>query len=281
MDFNSLGSPSQPTDLGCANMDEESVLAYLGAVGDKLPIYQQVGLAPPLYGVALALGQILQRTGLPPGAIHSLQEFDILQPIVLGSRLRAMACFERQRERGGLRFLTFGATMQDSKGVPVLAMKTTLLVPGDDGDQPSGDGAAPSQADGAEQIPSAVGGLGAVTREITQAQLSEYAKVSGDHNPLHLDAGFAAGTRFGGVIAHGMLTLAFISEMLAASLGVSWLSSGSMRVRFKGAAYLDDQLETWGKETKADEVVQSFTVGIRNSSTGADLVAGTATLRKN
>ena len=281
LDFKPLGSPSQPADLGWANMDEESVLAYLDAVGDKLPIYQQSGLAPPLYGVALALGQILQRTGLPTGAIHSLQEFDTLQPVVLGSSLRTLACLERQRERGGLRFLTFRASMEDPDGAPALALRTTLLVPGAHGDQPAGDGAAPSQADGSGQEPSTAAGLAAVTREITQAQLSDYSRVSGDYNPLHLDSDFAAGTRFCGIVAHGMLTLAYINEMLATSLGVGWLSSGSIKVRFKGAAYVGDQLETWGRASRTDGDVRTFAVGVRNSSTGSDLIAGTATSRKN
>jgi 3-hydroxybutyryl-CoA dehydratase len=39
--------------------------------------------------------------------------------------------------------------------------------------------------------------------------------VSGDRNPVHLDAAYAAGTRFGGRVAHGMLTAAFFSGLLA------------------------------------------------------------------
>ncbi len=52
--------------------------------------------------------------------------------------------------------------------------------------------------------------LPSVVKTITQTQLNRYAEASGDQNPLHLDAEFAASTQFGGIIAHGMLTLALL-----------------------------------------------------------------------
>jgi 3-hydroxybutyryl-CoA dehydratase len=122
-----------------------------------------------------------------------------------------------------------------------------------------------------------------VKKSITQAQLDRYAQASGDHNPLHLDAQFAAATQFGGIIAHGMLTLAFISEMLAAAFGRPWLESGSLKVRFKGAARPGDEVETWGRvdrrvqEEGCQRVVCS--VGVRNGKTGEEIISGTATLK--
>ena len=277
LDIESFGTPSQPKDLGWASMDEESVLAYLGAVGDELPIYAEIGLAPPICGVALALGQILQQTRLPPGAIHSLQEFDTLNPIELGSKLRTSACLERQRERGGLRFLTFGVSMEDQKHQAALGIKTTLLVP----ETQDGEGPKRQTEPGGDGVKLAMGDLAPVSRSISQCQLAKYSEVSGDHNPLHLNAEFAAGTQFGGVIAHGMLTLAFISEMMAASVGHAWLASGSVRARFKGAAYPGDPLETWGKTSKSDDSSEAYSIGLKNSTTGEDLITGTATVRKN
>ena len=124
--------------------------------------------------------------------------------------------------------------------------------------------------------------LPGVTRTISQVQLNDYAGASGDHNPLHLDAEFAATTQFGGIIAHGMLTLAFISEMMTATFGKSWLESGSLKVRFKGAAYVGDRVEAWGRVTREEtghhrRVVCA--VGVRNLQDGHELVSGTATVR--
>src|SRR3978361_702543 len=45
-----------------------------------------------------------------------------------------------------------------------------------------------------------------------------FGEASSDRNPLHFDEGFAAGTPFGGRIAHGMITAAFISAMIGNEL---------------------------------------------------------------
>ena len=57
--------------------------------------------------------------------------------------------------------------------------------------------------------------LSGFKREITQERVNSYAEASGDHNPIHLDTAYAASTQFGTRIAHGMLSLALVTEMLA------------------------------------------------------------------
>ncbi|PKO57330.1 MAG: (R)-hydratase, partial [Betaproteobacteria bacterium HGW-Betaproteobacteria-19] len=58
----------------------------------------------------------------------------------------------------------------------------------------------------------------AVSRTVTDADILMFAGVSGDTNPVHLDAEFAASTMFGGRIAHGMLSAAFISTVFGTRL---------------------------------------------------------------
>ena len=283
-DTGSFGTPDQPLDLGWASIAEGPVLAYLRAVGDEQPIYTGIGLAPPMFGVAMALGQILQRRALPPGAIHSLQEFDTLRPIPIGSELRVACRLERQRERAGLRFLTFGIDMNTPDGDTALAIKTTLMVPGEtpqDAMAPPGQYGEPPTPKRRQTERTEISEMTTVSRNISGKQLSEYAEVSGDDNPLHLDDKFAAGTQFGGVIAHGMLTLAFVSEMLTASLGDRWLAGGSLRARFKGAAYPGDCVETWGRPAKSDGGLESYAIGLLSRNTGEDLITGTATVKTN
>jgi 3-hydroxybutyryl-CoA dehydratase len=50
---------------------------------------------------------------------------------------------------------------------------------------------------------------------ITEADVRNFADVTGDHNPLHLDEEFARATRFKGRIVHGMLTASYFSTALA------------------------------------------------------------------
>ncbi|NIP79964.1 MAG: dehydratase, partial [Gemmatimonadetes bacterium] len=70
------------------------------------------------------------------------------------------------------------------------------------------------------------------TREVTQDDVESFAAVSGDRNPLHLDASYAEGTVFGRRVAHGVLGLAVATGLLnrrgltrgtlVAFLGLTW-----------------------------------------------------------
>ncbi|MBX2988743.1 MAG: MaoC family dehydratase [Bdellovibrionaceae bacterium] len=55
--------------------------------------------------------------------------------------------------------------------------------------------------------------------EVTGEMVRKFAEVSGDFNPIHLDEEYAKTTRFGRCIAHGMLSAALISRVLAQRLG--------------------------------------------------------------
>ena len=55
-------------------------------------------------------------------------------------------------------------------------------------------------------------------RIISEEDITRFAEVSGDHNPVHLDEEYAKQTIFKGRIAHGMLSASFISTTLAEKL---------------------------------------------------------------
>ena len=94
--------------------------------------------------------------------------------------------------------------------------------------------------------------LPAVTRTITQDKINGYAEASSDHNPLHLDPAFAGTTQFGGTIAHGMLVLAYISEMMTVAFGEYWLTSSRLKIRFRGAARPGDTVTASGRVLRVD-----------------------------
>lgn len=115
-----------------------------------------------------------------------------------------------------------------------------------------------------------------VTKQLSQAQVNEYADAADDHNPIHSDESFAAASPFGGTIAHGMLVLATISEMMAASLGEAWLRGGRLKVRFKAPAKTTDTVTASATGLKsADGTVYRFAVECRNQD-GELLISGTA-----
>jgi 3-hydroxybutyryl-CoA dehydratase len=53
---------------------------------------------------------------------------------------------------------------------------------------------------------------------ISDDTIRAFAEVTGDHNPLHLDDDYAAGTRFGRRIAHGMIAAGLVSAAIANDL---------------------------------------------------------------
>lgn len=140
-------------------------------------------------------------------------------------------------------------------------------------------------ADASTRAPSQFGVGYAITpvrRVVNRENIDTYRWASGDHNRIHHDDAFAASTRFGGVIAHGMLTLAMISEMMAGEYGSCWLRSGSLRVRFRGAAYPGDLLEAVGSVTRSESVASgnrlTCNVELLNVDNGNRIITGSATV---
>ena len=93
-----------------------------------------------------------------------------------------------------------------------------------------------------------------LVRRVTQPDINKYAEASGDYNPIHIDEQFAAATPLGGTIAHGMLVLAYMSEMLSATFGEPWDSTGRLTTRFRSPARPGDTLTVSGQvESVAEE----------------------------
>lgn len=84
--------------------------------------------------------------------------------------------------------------------------------------------------------------LQARRHSVDQALIDAYAAVSGDHNPLHNHPEFAATTQFGRTIAHGMMTLAFVSAALEAWAGACWAERGAIDVTFLSPVFPGDEV---------------------------------------
>jgi acyl dehydratase len=91
-----------------------------------------------------------------------------------------------------------------------------------------------------------------VKEPITHLRLVRYAGASGDFNPLHTDpkVGEAIGT--GGIIAHGMLIMGFVGQLVSDYVGPQALRK--FNVRFKGMTHLDDVITCSGTITKKYEL---------------------------
>jgi acyl dehydratase len=67
---------------------------------------------------------------------------------------------------------------------------------------------------------------------VDRAKIAAYAELTADFNPIHMDDVFAQGTPFGGVIAHGMLSLNLVWELLR-ELADGAVDGLNLRTRFQ------------------------------------------------
>ena len=115
-----------------------------------------------------------------------------------------------------------------------------------------------------------------VTPELTRTHFVRYAGASGDFNPLHTDPKFGELAGTGGIIAHGMLIMGFVGQMLSDYVGPTALRK--FDVHFKGMTRIDDVITCTGTITEKHEVDNEgrITWKVRASDQNGDVkVTGT------
>lgn len=85
-----------------------------------------------------------------------------------------------------------------------------------------------------------IGDKASRTKTVTEADILAFAQASGDTNPVHLDDDYAATTRFGRRIAHGMLTASVISAILGNDLPGPGTVYMSQTLAFKAPVFIGD-----------------------------------------
>jgi 3-hydroxybutyryl-CoA dehydratase len=89
-----------------------------------------------------------------------------------------------------------------------------------------------------------VGQEASVSNTVTADVISAFADVSGDRNPVHIDADYAATTMFKERIAHGMLSAAYISAVFGMQLPGPGAIYISQTLNFKAPVKIGDQVVT-------------------------------------
>ena len=114
---------------------------------------------------------------------------------------------------------------------------------------------------------------------ITALQLRAYAEASLDSNPIHLEPAFAKEAGFPSVIAHGMISMAFLADYLVSQFPESEYSILRMKTRFRKVTFPGDQLTCEGRIKERAEN-GSFTVAFLTRNPAGDITAdGEAVLR--
>lgn len=98
-----------------------------------------------------------------------------------------------------------------------------------------------------------IGETASFTKTVTEYDVYSIAGVTGDFNPAHIDSEFASETSFGKRIAHGILSIGFISTVLGTLLP----GPGSIYIHqscdFKRPIFIGDTITSIVEVTKKDE----------------------------
>lgn len=105
----------------------------------------------------------------------------------------------------------------------------------------------------------------------------DFARISGDHNPLHMDEYYASKTKFGKRVCHGMLLASFFSRLVGMHLPGKNALYFSQNLNFVGPCFIGDKIFVKGEvvdKSEATRIIKLKTT-IKNQE-GKLLVEGTA-----
>lgn len=85
-----------------------------------------------------------------------------------------------------------------------------------------------------------VGMFSSYSQTITDADIKSFAGLSGDHNPVHVSDDYAAQSRYGKRIAHGMLSSSFFSALFGTKLPGHGCVYASQSLKFRYPVYVGD-----------------------------------------
>jgi acyl dehydratase len=286
LDLSLVGHETEPEPVIIAAGD---IRAFADAIGDSNPIFRdesaakQAGFAhiPVTPTFITRLRVPFAEAGLDPlhsQILHGEQEYVYTRPLLSEDTVvgRHHIASIRQSGRGDLAVMTLEQYVDDPDGERIATGKATLLVRSNTAAAAGG----PTKARPASAKPSDPSDEPTLRliKHVTQEQIDAYADVSGDHNPIHINPEAARAVGLDGTIAHGMLNMAFVGQMLTDWLsgqptGPAWISR--LRVRFQAMVRPNDTLDSYGRLTKRHGSVQTLDVWIKNQQ-GEQVISGDA-----
>jgi acyl dehydratase len=100
-----------------------------------------------------------------------------------------------------------------------------------------------------------------VPKVVKREDVKAYADASGDQNPLHQDDNFARSVGFPGIIAHGMFSMAHLTNALT-----DWVGDPGaikrIKVQFRAPVFMDETLVAKGTVASVDQSTQTVTLNV-------------------
>ncbi len=117
-----------------------------------------------------------------------------------------------------------------------------------------------------------IGDKASTTKTITETDVYLFAGITGDLNPAHVNESWAKKTKFGGRIAHGMLTGGLISSVLGMQLPGPGTIYMKQDLRFTAPVRIGDTITA---EAEVVEVIENKRLRLKTTATNQDGVVVT------
>jgi 3-hydroxybutyryl-CoA dehydratase len=118
-----------------------------------------------------------------------------------------------------------------------------------------------------------VGDSARFTKTVTETDIAFFAAISGDFNPVHVDAEWAKHSLFGGRVAHGPLTLALAAGVLGMELPGVGTIAVTNHIDYRRPVYVGDTITTLAEVSERDVERNRVTVALTWTNQGGELVA--------
>ena len=82
---------------------------------------------------------------------------------------------------------------------------------------------------------------------ITESMIDDFAKISGDYSPIHMDEEYAKSTTFEKKVVHGMLLASFLSRVDGMYLPGKHALYFSQTIEFHNPCFIDDKVTVFSK----------------------------------
>jgi 3-hydroxybutyryl-CoA dehydratase len=126
----------------------------------------------------------------------------------------------------------------------------------------------------------AVGQTATLTKKITDAVVRQFAELSEDRNPVHLDDNYAATSFFKRRIAHGMIGASLVSAVIGMQLPGPGSIFVATEIKFRAPVYIDETVvvNVSIREMRADKMLVFLDAEVVKED-GSNAITGTATIK--
>ena len=115
------------------------------------------------------------------------------------------------------------------------------------------------------------------TIQINELTINEFARISGDHNPLHMDEQYATKTQFGKRVCHGMLLASFFSRLVGMYMPGKNALYFSQTLNFQTPCFVGDKVTIEGEVIDKSQSTRIITIKTTaHNQVGKCLVDGIA-----